>query len=344
MSNKINTENWGKFSYDEFFKLITTNKKLSNKDLSDNGNTPVYSSSTTNNGLFGYTEKKPEYLISESIPMYLIFGDHTKSMFIVKNNFSVMDNVKVLIPKIENEYCIRFITTVWKKSIPNIGYARHWATAKSTLISLPIKNNGEPDWDYIEKYMKQIEFKTKRDLGILKNHSSELNKCNTSRWKSFKIGDIFEVKRPAARSQSNYDEGEVPFVASGNYNNGIIKYLKPKQNELLDKGNCISVSPVDGSAFYQKCDFLGRGGAGSSIILLYNDSLNENIGCFLATVIRKVCSKYMYGDMGNKESIKNETIMLPATDDDNPDYEFMNQFIKKMKVNLATKLNNLSKI
>ena len=77
------------------------------------------------------------------------------------------------------------------------------------------------------------------------------------------------------RSQSDYEEGEIPFIASGNYNNGVLKYLMPKDNEVLDKGNCITVSPVDGSSFYQKEDFLGRGGAGSSIILLYNDHLNE---------------------------------------------------------------------
>ena len=53
------------------------------------------------------------------------------------------------------------------------------------------------------------------------------------------------------------------------------------QKEILDKGNCITVSPVDGSAFYQEKDFLGRGGAGSSIILLYNENLNKYNGYLL---------------------------------------------------------------
>ena len=125
MNNKIDITKWKKFSYDNFFELISTHKKLTNKDLSDNGNIPVYSSSTVNNGLFGYTEEKPQYLISNDIPLYIIFGDHTKAMFIIKKDFCIMDNVKVLIPKLNNEYCIPFITTVWKQIIPNIGYARH---------------------------------------------------------------------------------------------------------------------------------------------------------------------------------------------------------------------------
>ena len=110
-----------------------------------------------------------------------------------------------------------------------------------------------------------------------------MSKIDTSKWEEFKISSLFTVKRPAARSQSKYEDGETPFVASGNYNNGVLKYLTPKNGETLDKGNCITVSPIDGSAFYQKDDFLGRGGAGSSIILLYNDKLNEYSGYFIAT-------------------------------------------------------------
>lgn len=37
-------------------------------------------------------------------------------------------------------------------------------------------------------------------------------------WHEFVIRDLFEIKRPEARSQMDYDEGEVPFVASGNFN------------------------------------------------------------------------------------------------------------------------------
>lgn len=156
-----------------------------------------------------------------------------------------------------------------------------------------------------------------------------MTKLDTSEWGEFVIKNIFTVKRPAARSQSNYAEGKVPFVASGNYNNGVLKYLKPKEKEELDEGNCITVSPIDGSAFYQKDDFLGRGGAGSSIILLYNPNLNLYNGCFIATVIRIVCGKYAYSNMGNKDSIGAEKIKLPIDGKGNPDFLYMEDYMKK---------------
>lgn len=164
---------------------------------------------------------------------------------------------------------------------------------------------------------------------------------DTSKWASFKINSLFTVKRPAARSQSNYEAGSVPFVASGNYNNGVLKYLTPKPDEPLEKGNCISVSPIDGSAFYQGEDFLGRGGAGSSVILLYNDKLNPYNGYFIATVIRAACRKYSYGDMANKDLIAAEQIKLPAGEDHQPDFFYMESYMKARELSARKALDKL---
>ena len=50
---------------------------------------------------------------------------------------------------------------------------------------------------------------------------------------------------------------------------------------LLDKGNCISVSAIGGFSFYQENDFIGRGGAGSAIKLLYNEHIYQQEKCFI---------------------------------------------------------------
>ncbi|HEM6502479.1 TPA: restriction endonuclease subunit S [Streptococcus suis] len=158
-----------------------------------------------------------------------------------------------------------------------------------------------------------------------------MNKIDISEWKEFSIVPLFRVDRPNSRSVKEYEEGDIPFVSSGNFNNGVDSYRKPLENEDLDTGNCITVSPVDGSTFYQEVDFLGRGGGGSSIILLYNDNLNKMNGLFLASIIRKTLKRsYEYNDMGSSESIKKEKIKLPVTKDGNPDWEYMENFIKQL--------------
>ena len=110
-----------------------------------------------------------------------------------------------------------------------------------------------------------------------------------------------------------------------------MKCCKPHEDEKLDDAGCITVSPVDGSAFWQPFSFLGRGGAGSSILMLYANNLNLYIGQFIAKMISNTCAcKYTYGHMGNKDGIKRERIMLPVDDNDEPDYEFMEECGRKM--------------
>ncbi len=168
-----------------------------------------------------------------------------------------------------------------------------------------------------------------------------MKQIDTKQWKEFVIKDLFTVKRPSARSQANYEDGDVPFVASGNFNNGVLKYLEPKKDEILDVGNCITVSPIDGSSFYQEDDFLGRGGAGSSIILLYNPNLNLYNGYFIATVIRTVCRKYAYSDMANKDTIGAEKIKLPVDETGNPDFLYMELYMKNLELAVSSSLTDL---
>ena len=57
-------------------------------------------------------------------------------------------------------------------------------------------------------------------------------------------------------------------------------------------------------------------------------------------MIRQTCSKYCYGKMGNQESIKREKIMLPIDEHGNPDYSFMEQYIKERESQLIQKYKN----
>ncbi len=158
-----------------------------------------------------------------------------------------------------------------------------------------------------------------------------MKEINTTDWQNFKIGLLFEISRPNSRSAQKYEKGNMGFVASGNYNNGIIDYLTPMDENDYDEGNCITVSPVDGYAFYQKNRFLGRGGAGSSIMILRNERLNEYNGCFICTVIRKACCEWTYSNMGNKDILADTIIRLPVITKDTPDWKYMEHFMKKVR-------------
>ena len=155
-----------------------------------------------------------------------------------------------------------------------------------------------------------------------------MKRIDVKAWQSFMVGELFRVERPIARRQTDYDEGEIPFIASGRLNNGAQTYLKPKNDEDINEGNCITVSPVDGYAFYQEHAFLGRGGAGSSIIMLYNGNLNADNGRFIATVLRKKFSAWSYANMGNTDAVRDEWIQLPADAQGQPDWQSMARYMR----------------
>ena len=145
-------------------------------------------------------------------------------------------------------------------------------------------------------------------------------------WGYFRIGQLFKITRPIARNSGEYLLGDIPFVASGANNNGVSKYFQAKKEEVLDNGNCLTISPVDGSTFFQPVNFLGRGGAGSSIFILRRENIQKYEYLFMQKTIQHTCSKYIYGHMGNKDSIKREQILLPIIESGVPDFDYMGQY------------------
>lgn len=153
----------------------------------------------------------------------------------------------------------------------------------------------------------------------------------------FVIGDFFEVKRPTSRKEDDYSNGEIPFIASGGINNGVTKFCIPQKGEVLDKGNCLSISPVDGSCYYHPYDFLGRGGAGSSVILLYakNFYLDRYVALFISKAISQTtATKYSYGYMASLDRIKKDKIYLPVSTNGDVDFQFMSSFMKQKELQI----------
>ena len=170
---------------------------------------------------------------------------------------------------------------------------------------------------------------------IIKNKKNTTEKdgnIDISEWKRFRIcGDddsLFKLVQPSPRTLTEYIyEGDTPFVASGAFNNGVEKYVEVKDGEILDEGNCISVSAIGGFSFYQKNDFIGRGGAGSAIKLLYSEKLNENNALFICTVLKQQLSQYDYNDMISGAKLKKEHIFLPVDKKGNPNWSLMEKDI-----------------
>lgn len=219
------------------------------------------------------------------------------------------------------------------------GYKRKINRLKADTVMLPVNEQGKPDFKFMADYEQEL-LEKKKNYYLKYVHSVlakleyvKIQPLSNLQWRTFRIDDLFEsVTRPPARSKNKYDEGDIPFIASGASLNGSVKFCRPHENEVPDASNCITVSPVDGSSFYQSTEFLGRGGGGSSIIMLRSQRLNKYNGIFMARAINNTTSKYQYGHMATSDGIKRDQVLLPIDAHSQPDYAYMEQYVKNKMI------------
>lgn len=343
LSKKLNEVKWGEFKIGDLFEIQKISNMLSKEDLSDDYSYPAYSSDSENNGIIGYTNN-PEFICDEKHPVYITFGDHTRTLNIARKSFSVLDNVKVLLPCTNKNNSLLFMISVWKKQIPNLGYARHWKVAKNCILSLPITPENKIDFDFMEAFIRELEEERIRELAAYLKVSGfdnyKLSKCesfalahfNELKWKEFNLIDIFDVKNThnILSNEIKKDSGSVPYLCASSVNNGVSSYISYKE-ELVEKGNCIFIGGKTFVVSYQEKDFFSNDSHNLALYVkdLQPTKLNQ---LYLATCVYKGLShKYTWGDSISGTKIKSDRIMLPITSDDSPDYAFMETFISAVQ-------------
>lgn len=348
----LDFNNYREFKIEDLFEVLKGRNKLSKSDLNENGKTPLYSSTEENNGILGYTNKKPDYKIDNKNIFYVIFGDHTRTMFVAKKDFCVMDNVKVLMPKIYNENAIKFILTVWKSNIPNLGYSRHWSVAKNIKIKLPVDQSGQLDLYYMEDYMNNIENKVKKSLHKFLDLTNNFNKVkiDTNNWVDFLVSDVFETNKtgkninvPTGANVNKKDliKGTTPRISVTGINNGVLGYFKdlPNNSNYRLHENFISVSFL-GTVFYQK----EKASIEMKVHCLkpIKHVLNKQTGQFLASSIIASLKNASYTDQISSTLLSTLKIKLPVDTKGEPDWEYMEQYIKHLENKLKNKTSNLN--
>ena len=249
LNEKLENVEWGKFSYNVLFKLCAVKNMLTKFSLDDDGKVPVYSSESTNNGIIGYTKNEPEFIVNKENPIYIIFGDHTRSFNIATDSFCVTDNVKVLSVK---EVCsikvLLCIISSWKKCIPNIGYSRHWSLAKNIQFNLPISKNGKIDFEFMENFIADLETERIKKLEdyliangfdnytLTAKEKQILKDFKNQKFREFNVIDIFEIENTKNILSRDIIEnsGKTPYLCASTENNAISSYISYDE-KYLDK-------------------------------------------------------------------------------------------------------------
>lgn len=160
---KVDTRGWGSFALGTLFNIVK-GKRLTKAEMKS-GETPFIGSSALNNGctaMIGNDKNQhPENTIT------VCYNESVGETFYQDQPYIASDDVNVLYPKFTmNRQIALFIVPLIKGVSSRYDYIDKWKkeAMEADKIYLPVDKNGDPDWDYMEEYMKMVQRKTENVL------------------------------------------------------------------------------------------------------------------------------------------------------------------------------------
>lgn len=167
-----------------------------------------------------------------------------------------------------------------------------------------------------------------------------MGKIDTSEWKEFLVGDLFEAYLSKNDIQpKNFVEGKIPLVSSGKENNGIIAFVEDEKARLWE-ANTLTID-MFGKVFYQESPYFAVS-HGRVNILLPKISMTKGCLQFIGCAIEKVASqKYAFNEMCTGTKVLKNNIKLPATPNGAPDWAYMESYMANLETKVAESLTLL---
>lgn len=325
----LNTHLWKEFTIGDYFDVYLSSGDLKIDDC-EPGNIPLISSGSTNNGIVGYIDEKGDGK-AQIFKANCITVDMFCNAFYQNGDFYAVSHgrVNILCPKFKCNLQIGlFICSIIKKEQFKYSYGRavYSSEIARMIIKLPSAPDNEPDWNYMEQYIKSLNHKpiATANRGGYGSHT-----LGVETWKDFCLGDYFEIKKGKRLTSDEQTEGSTPYIGAIDSNNGIANYIG---QDAIHAGNTISLSYNGsvGEAFYQPKPFW----ATDDVNILYfreeNGAVfNKYIALFVCAVLRQEKYRYSYGRKWVLESMKSTVIKLPEKSG-KPNWSYMEDYMKSL--------------
>jgi hypothetical protein len=347
---------WGEFEIGEEF-FVKNSKAYHKTDLKETKNNGISYISRTNlnNGLESIVKNDNFKLNKKNT---IVFGAENATFFYQPNEYITGNKMYYIESDKLNKHSGLFIQMMLNKSIVNCGFGYGkgliGSRVQKRFVKLPINSKGEPDYVFMEQFMRQKE---QEKLENFQNYISkrikhvqdfkEVEPLKQKKWGEFEIGNLFKIIPGKSKGLNHLKQNQlgVNYLGATNTNNGVLAYVKLEGNEkMLQKGNCIAfIRNGEGSmgfSIYKAEDFI----ASSDISVGYSKNLNKEIGLFITTIADKIRGKYNFGYKRSDTRLKNEKILLPTDKNGQPDYDYMENYIKKLEYEKLTKYLSIKNI
>lgn len=341
MKNRLslNDVEWGEFNFIDVFKKIFIAQSSDSNKLKE-GNIPFIGRSSLNNGLQGEYQVDENKIIKSNCITISMVGE--PRAFYQGFDFTCSQNILILRnDRILNKENAKFLCSIINNYLIakgfGYGYPVGLQRVKRNSLYLPIDSNGEPNWKFMEDYIKQEQ----KDIAQKVISYYEQKMLETAfdligleelEWKKFKIGDLFDFQRKSASGLAHLEKIDkgISYLGATNRNNGVLDYVKPIEKYVYE-GNAIAfIRNGEGSMGYSVYK-TERFMATQDISVGYNENLNRYSGMFITTFADRVRGKYNFGYKRNQKRLESEIIELPVNQNGNPHWDYMSQFMKRLE-------------
>jgi len=127
-------------------------------DIKRDGYIPFVSRTDVNNGVDCYV--KDDESLQKEAGNCIIIGDTTATIYYQPNSFLAGDHIVVCRQKWINKFTALYIKTLLDKERYRYSYGRAFKKdfINDTILALPINESGNPDWEYMENYIKSLPY------------------------------------------------------------------------------------------------------------------------------------------------------------------------------------------
>ena len=327
----LNIEEWKEYAVSDIFYPFINGKGITDREIKDNpGKLVAVQSSSENNACMGFIDeeycKEMKYKIVKMPCLTVARSGSSGFVSFQENGCVIGDSAKALIARYDrvNKYHYLFLRTILMANMYKFTYGRKVKAPQymELRIALPADATGNPDWDFIECYIKSLNHKPISTAV----KAQQVDQLNLPAWREYTLGQLFNIKKGKRLTKADMIEGHDNYLGAIDNNNGVRQKISA---DKLWEPNCITVNYNGsvGEAFYQSEPFW----ASDDVNVLYPNGwqMNKYIGLFIATIIKAERPKYNYGRKWTKDIMKRSVIKLPSKEG-SPDFDFMERYIKSL--------------
>lgn len=340
----LNDVEWKVFEIKHLFQSLEKGKCSNEKEQTfyEKEGLPYLSATKNNNGVSNFVKQNKLYQEGNCI-MFVNQGDggagysaYQPYPFVstTSNSFGYADWVNK-----ETGLFVSCVLNKFKEKY-SFGYGRTENRLKRDKIKLPIDCKGNPNWKFMEEYIKQ-EQKVQAQKIIDYYESKMLETAfdlvglGDLEWKTFKFGEIFrEIKRGKRLKKADHIVGNMPYVSSTRFNNGVDAFIGNQDDVRTFSDNLtVANSGSVGSSFYHCYEYI----ASDHVTALTLENADKNIYLFMSTIVNRLSEKYSFNREINDKRIFRETLLLPVDENGNPHWDYMSKFMENIEKEKLTK-------